>query len=202
MCYPMRICTAYHLHLSHPKDDWDTSSAVDSLCLVLVSCAEQLAKLERVGFAQSQWMRQQFTMHFLNRSHPEYHSAIEELRPFSDGPAYVGYMWDFTAERNVIDPSAARTWLRSVRVAGVLFDLHSREMVREDVDIRLREVVFVGAGATIIDSYDQWCLPRDAYVFSTDWSWYLALTHEDIIDGTQYVLASNLVWSEVGGSRA
>jgi hypothetical protein len=105
-------------------------------------------------------------------------SALE-LRDFSDGQAYSGYLWDFLRDKEII--SEATLWRRVAQVSKiiVLWDLHSIERVLSPRNHQFpRGTVIKTDAPTLYRGLPY--LPEDIYIFDESLQWVGALTHEGL----------------------
>jgi hypothetical protein len=111
-----------------------------------------------------------------------------ELRPFDDGLSYTGYLWDYLADKEVVEEE--EVWRRVDRMPTVLamWDIHSTERVRIPNYFRFPKGTVLRSQPKIIKEGLGY-LPEDLYLFDESCGWVGALTHE-WVDGKRYC-----VWS-------
>ena len=133
-------------------------------------------------------IRDLFVQHFINREHPNVASRIATLRQFSDGPAYVGYLWDYLARREPVSESTV--WARLSAIDAnvyAMWDIHSESLIRIPNYWKLPKRSLVEATIETIHSGLAF-LPEDLYIFDPAYSWCAVLTHEQTDAGDRYCL--------------
>jgi hypothetical protein len=111
-----------------------------------------------------------------------------QLRRFSDGLAYTGYLWDYLDDPHVV--REGQIWnqrLDAVAEVYAMWDIHSAERIFiPDYWKFPRETVLRADPATLRRGLQY--LPEDLYLFDESFAWAGALTHEWLSERRRYCL--------------
>lgn len=119
-----------------------------------------------------------------SRLDPQYKAQASEalaLRQFRDGLAYTGYLWDFLADKEVVQETTIWHRVSARDAVFAMWDIHSTERIRipdyfkfpKDAVLRA-DPESLGRGLPF--------LPEDLYLFDDTFEWAGALTHEWVDD--------------------
>ncbi len=128
--------------------------------------------------AEADRIRDRYIDRFVDTASEYYAAHIETRKQYRDGMYYFGYLWD-TLKRGRVIPEAEildRPDLADETVY-VLWDLHSEEKIFiEDYWKFPRGAVLELTYRDLIAGLEY--LPEDIYIFDTQYTWSLILTHE------------------------
>ena len=153
------------------------------------SVEEFRAQITLVQGADAQAIRERFVQRFVNPAHATFQARIGELRAFSDGPAYVGHLWDYFASSEAVSESAL--WERIGKLDAhvyAMWDVHSATLIRIPDFWKFPKRSIVAGGLRTIRRGLAF-LPEDVYLFDARYTWCGALTHEWIAGGRYCLVA-------------
>ncbi len=131
-------------------------------------------------------LRENYIKLFIDTDNQYYINYILNKTFYSDGLCYKGYLWDVFKSSKIISYGDALKKILSEKELYILWDIHSKENIfaenywkypKESI-ILLEDNEF----NVIMNSF-----PDDIYIFDTNFSWTIALTHEEI-RGDRYCL--------------
>jgi hypothetical protein len=155
------------------------------------------AAVQILSAAQADVTRDQF---ITARVDPELVRKIPgalEIKQFSDGPAYDGYLWDFLAGKRVVSEEAVWDAVAGLEQVYAMWDLHSAERVRIPGYFRFPRGTIIRTDPETLSRGLEY-LPEDLYVFDESCGWAVVVTHE-YIDGTRFCLCSGRIEAVAGG---
>lgn len=131
-------------------------------------------------------IRKRYIETFVNTEKSFYREQIEKLQKFADGYCYVGYLWDFLREPEIVEESLIYSYRDKIESIYVFWDIHSSERIwikdywKFDKDAVLQ---------MSIDTLLAGCkfLPEDIYICDSTFQWTFVMTHEEI-DNRRYCL--------------
>lgn len=149
-------------------------------------CIDYLAHTE----SDSADIKNLYYLYFADFDSSLFRNSILELKPFSDGMHYNGYVWNFLKSASVIREKTCLDILSDKKTSIMAFtDNHS---VENAIDSALwpenRTVVIELSAAMLIENLFN--LPEDIYVFDASYSWTIAFTHEYLDKNRRYCLYS------------
>jgi len=136
--------------------------------------------------APSQGLRARLLAARLDRRYQTHDSLA--LRPFADGSAYTGYVWDYLAEKEIVEEQEIWRRVRNVPSVYALSDLHSTERVSNPEYVTLPKGTVLRAQPDTVMRGLKY-LPEDLYLCDDTCEWVGAFTHE-WLDGRRFC-----VWS-------
>ena len=74
-------------------------------------------------------IRKRYIETFVNTEKSSYHDQIEKLQKFTDGYCYVGYLWDFLREPEMVEESLIYSYRDKMKSIYVFWDIHSSEKI-------------------------------------------------------------------------
>ena len=124
-------------------------------------------------------IRKRYIETFVNTEKSSYHDQIEKLQKFTDGYCYVGYLWDFLREPEMVEESLIYSYRDKMKSIYVFWDIHSSEKIwikdywKFDKDAVLR---------MSMDTLLAGCefLPEDIYICDSTFQLTFVMTHEEI----------------------
>lgn len=139
------------------------------------------SQVDELDGAESGRIRQSFVESFIDQENPDYTERIGTLKPFSDGLAYSGYLWDFLRTPTVVNEDALWRRLLGFERLLIMWDLHSSDRIRIPDYWKFGKTSVLVASSAI--AYEgRAFLPEDLYLFDYSYRWVGILTHEYIDD--------------------
>lgn len=131
-----------------------------------------------------------YYLSFVDFDSVRFQKSILELKSFSDGMHYSGYVWDFLKKASIVKEKTCLNILRDSKVSLMVFvDNHS---VEKAVDSNLwpenKTRVLEFSSKVLIENIFN--LPEDIYVFDASFSWTIVFTHEYLDKNRRYCLYS------------
>ena len=107
----------------------------------------------------------------------EYYNKISQLKLFSDGWCYTGYLWDCLKTPQQINWAKIMSYQKYLKDVLVFWDIHSCDRILIDDYWRFPK------NACLELNFNDLCnnkefLPEDIYIFDRSFKWTLAFTHE------------------------
>lgn len=126
-------------------------------------------------------LRKQYIDCFIDNNQKSYHEQIERKHKFVDGYCYLGYLWDYLIDREIVSEEYIESISKKLGQVYVFWDIHSSERIfikdywRFDKDAMIKldfDMLLAGLKH----------LPEDIYIFDDTLKWTIAYTHEEIAD--------------------
>lgn len=139
----------------------------------------------------AQQYRKKYIDAFVDTNTEFYKQNIENLKQFSDGKCYTGYLWDCLKNPTVIDWKIIESYASLFTKVLVFWDIHSCDR------IFIPDYWKFPKDACIEMSYmdllqNKEFLPEDIYIFDKTFSWTIIFTHETDLDNNSLFIQSGL----------
>lgn len=134
---------------------------------------------------ESESIRQKYIQTFVDTNKKYYIERIKEKQFFTDGFCYTGYLWDCFKRFELKSESDCETFLSKQKNLYIFWDIHSSEniLIPNYWKYPKESVLFLPCWNRDM-YYDT--LPEDIYFFDDSFSWSIAYTHEDDLDGKRF----------------
>lgn len=130
--------------------------------------------------------RKTFIDTFIKKDSDYYKKYIKELKKFSDGQAYIGYLWDCFSIKKVINMDIALSIIEKKFKILILWDIHSKDMIKiKDYWKFDKEDVIELHCKNFPELF--LLFPEDFYVFDVRYDWAIAFTHEYDDSNTRFI---------------
>ncbi len=131
-------------------------------------------------------IRKRYIETFVNTEKSSYHDQIEKLQKFTDGYCYVGYLWDFLREPEMVEESLIYSYRDKMKSIYVFWDIHSSEKIWiKDYWKFDKDAVLWMSMDTLLAGCE--FLPEDIYIRDITFQWTFVMTHEEIENREKYV---------------
>lgn len=136
------------------------------------------SEVEIISKMDAKHFRSEYINKFINTDSEHYKKYIEDIRQFSDGMCYTGYLWDSLINPKVIRIEEVVSFRAVLNKVLVFWDIHSKDriLIPEYWKFEKNNVLKLKFGE-LIDNQEY--LPEDIYFFDESIKWTLVLTHED-----------------------
>ena len=124
--------------------------------------------------------RNKFVETFVDCKSAYYQERIQVLQKFTDGDCYTGYLWDCLKSPIVDSEENVLKRIESTKEPLlVMWDIHSRDRIFIPNYWKYPKHAVLEMNS---EEYIQLqpSLPEDHYVFTTEYKWTVAVTHEEI----------------------
>jgi len=135
--------------------------------------------LDIKSIEESNEIRGKYISNFIDSSCDHYVKYIKDIKKFSDGFCYIGYLWDCIKAPELIDFDLLRTYYNSDKLVNIFWDIHSKDNIFIENYWKFgKENVIKLKYGLLFDNYD--LFPEDIYIFDDSFEWTIILTHEFI----------------------
>ena len=124
-------------------------------------------------------LREKYIERFIDINSSYYKKNIKKTRKYVDGYCYKGYLWDCLKEPYIIDEEYIKRIAKEINEVYVMWDIHTKERIHIDNYWNFLKKDIIKGPMDMIIKGDIF-LPEDYYIFSTDMSWCIIKTHEEI----------------------
>ena len=121
-------------------------------------------------------LREKYINTFIDDNKHSYKDNIQELRKFSDGYCYTGYLWEFIIFPEVIEFDYLKKLSFETDVY-VFWDIHTKERIFIENYWKFNKHDVLKLNYNILLNNLKY-LPEDIYIFNEALDWTLILTHE------------------------
>jgi hypothetical protein len=134
----------------------------------------QIKELERQNAAEH---RKKYIAKFINTESVDYKNHILNLKQYSDGLCYEGYLWDFLYDFSKIYFDDLQKYRSAIKKINVFWDIHSSEkiLINDYWKFNKDSVIELDFNL-LLDNLGY--LPEDIYISNENIEWSLILTHE------------------------
>ncbi len=127
---------------------------------------------------KADFLRSQYIDTFVDQNLPFYFERIATLRQYADGQCYIGYLWDYLKQASTCTVDEALQIIHACPTPiYVMWDIHSAENIFVDNYWKYPKSAVLSLNANKFHEYLS-SFPDDIYVFSPQFNWTIALTHE------------------------
>lgn len=126
---------------------------------------------------EAECLRSQYLNTFIDQTLPFYFERIASLKRYTDGQCYIGYLWDYLKQASTVSVEEADRMINSCPTLFVMWDIHSAENIFIDNYWKYPKNAVLSLSASEFHEYLS-TFPDDIYVFSPQFNWTIALTHE------------------------
>ncbi len=135
-------------------------------------------QVEVLSKAESTILRELYIKQFIDTSISSYKNDIANMKLFSDGYCYTGYLWDCLLQHSKITMKSLLEELVNKEKILILWDIHSCDRIFIENYWRFPKVKVIRVDAKYLIEGIEY-LPEDIYIFDYDFSWTYIITHED-----------------------
>ncbi len=123
-------------------------------------------------------LRNRYIERFINTKGDHYKKYIIEVKQYSDGICYTGYLWDCLINPTIIKFEDIKNNYNYLGNVLIFWDIHTKEKIWiEDYWKFGKDSVIEVAFNELIDNLNY--LPEDIYICDGRLNWTIVLTHED-----------------------
>ena len=142
----------------------------------MITCRKLRQRTDIITGDEADLIREKYISRFVDPESDHYMRYIAELREFSDGLYYTGYLWDCLKSAVQVEEEDVYD-MELDRIVYVLWDLHSSDRIHiEDYWKFPRRAILRLRFCDLVEGRE--CLPEDIYIFDEELTWSLILTHE------------------------
>lgn len=113
---------------------------------------------------------------FIDTQKDHFKKYIENLKEYSDGLCYTGYLWDCLKSSDQIEFNDIKALL-NLKEVYVLWDIHTEERIFIENYWRFKKKDVLKLDFQVLIENLNY-LPEDIYIFDESFKWLLVLTHE------------------------
>lgn len=125
-------------------------------------------------------LRKKYITTFIDSSLPNYAEHISQLKKYTDGECYTGYLWDYLSNASTITELQAFKELKAATIpVYIMWDIHSCENIFIPDYWKYPKSSIININSYELTNYLP-TFPEDIYIFPQDYSWTVSLTHEYI----------------------
>ncbi len=123
-------------------------------------------------------LREKYIKTFINCELPYYTERILHLKKYSDGECYTGYLGDCLKNASTITETQAFEKMQArTNPFFVMWDIHSCENIFIPNYWKYPKFAVIQVSTDELEKHLT-TFPEDVYIFSPEYSWTVALTHE------------------------
>lgn len=135
-------------------------------------------------------LRKRYIDRFIDKNQKMYYEQIDKKYIFVDGHCYLGYLWDFLLDKELVSEDCIKELLQKKTQLYVFWDIHSCEKIFIKNYWNFDKEAILKMNFDVLTKGLQY-LPQDIYIFDDNMDWTVAYTHENINDG-RYCLWSGV----------
>lgn len=131
-------------------------------------------------------IREKYITTFVDTSKEYFLKYIKNICHFKDGARYTGYLWDCFKFVELKNKEFCQSFLRKKEFFYVFWDLHLVENITIDNYWKYPIDSVLCTNITELEKQRNE-LPEDLYLFDDSFTWTIAYTHEDDLEGNQMI---------------
>jgi hypothetical protein len=141
--------------------------------------------VEIVGGDAADALRRRFVEHFVDTRKRGWRRIVETTREYSDGVAYVGYLWDALARwEDIAEDDLVAELENSTGAWLALWDVNTAEYIHIPDYWKFPKSAILRAGPATLAA-GRHHLPEDVYFLPDDFGYALVTTHEEEPPGSR-----------------